>query len=145
MHSVGQQKHPKIKFTNTTSSSLPQNVSYNGSWVYQLCQNLPFYYCIFLVQFIRRNINFKTLPLSTLNHYFYFTTHFNSYETMCIVSDKNYMFIIHHHFFCTSYFFVLMVTFETHSHFIYGKGDTKNSNQWKHKFHQYKKRLPPPI
>ena len=35
------------KCTTTNSSSLPQNISYNSSWDYQLCQYLPFYYCIF--------------------------------------------------------------------------------------------------
>ena len=34
--------------TTTTSSSLPQNISCNSSWYYQIFQHLPFYYFIFL-------------------------------------------------------------------------------------------------
>ena len=42
------QQQTKIKFTATTSSSLPQNISYNSSYYYKLFQHLPFCYCIYL-------------------------------------------------------------------------------------------------
>ena len=45
----------------------------------------------FLLQFMRRNLNFLTLPISKMKKYFSFTTHINSSETIlvsctCVVS-----------------------------------------------------------
>ena len=41
--------------------------------------------------------------------------------------------------------FFHMVTFETHGHFIYWKGDIKHSNEWEYKLHWHKKRLHPTV
>ena len=64
---------------------------------------------------------------------------------MCIFYEKKHMSLIHNILLCISSFFVRMVTFETYSHFIYVKGNTKHSNEWKYKSHQQKKNMHPPI
>ena len=59
MHSWGWQQQPKRKCTTATSSSLPQNISYDSSWDCHICQHLPFYYCNFWYSSCVRISNFN--------------------------------------------------------------------------------------
>ena len=82
MHYWGWQQHPKRKCTTTTSSSLPQNIPYNSLWDYQLCQHLPFYYCIFWCS-------------SCVRIYFLNFTHLNIEEALFLLYDPFQLFWNH--------------------------------------------------